>query len=301
MLASEAGLTKIEHVLVLADGRKADATLLLGDLEKFLASRIARLSIEDDLIGYCEGTEDTKLAKADVPDLVIVVGGDGSILSAVRTFQNLAVPVLGINFGRVGFLATVDLPHWELVLAEVLDGNGVLERRMRLQANLVRENGETIRAVALNDAVVQRRAMHGLPTYSLVVDGEWVTNYRADGLIFATPSGSTAHSLAAGGPLLAPAMEGWIVTPICAHSLAHRPIVLHPESKVELCVFEAAEPCSVAVDGQGFYALSVGDRLELSRHPISYPLLVRGGIDPYRRIRDRLGWSGSMDGPREPS
>jgi NAD+ kinase len=296
MSATEAGLCKIESVLVLADGRKADATRLLEELEEWLASRVARLAVESDLIGYCERTRDAELDPADVPDLVVVVGGDGSILSAVRTFGTLAVPVLGINVGRVGFLATVDLPNWKLVLVELLEGGGVLERRMRLQANLVRAGKPSVTAVALNDAVVERRATHGLPTFSLVVDGEWVTNYRADGLIVATPSGSTAHSLSAGGPLLAPSMEAWIVTPICAHALAHRPIVLHPQSQLEIQVIETNEACSLALDGQGYYPIGVGDRLELSRHPVSYPLLVRRGIDSYRRIRDRLGWGGSLDG-----
>ena len=299
MTAFDAGLAQIGSVLVLADGRKSDATRLLVELEAWLGARVERLAVESDLIGYCERTRDDKLDAADVPDLVVVIGGDGSILSAVRTFGTLAVPVLGINVGRVGFLATVDLPNWQLVLEELLEGGGMLERRMRLQANLVRKSGESVTGIALNDAVVERRATHGLPTISLVVDGEWVTNYRADGLIVATPSGSTAHSLSAGGPLLAPAMEAWIVTPICAHALAHRPIVLHPQSRLELQVCETNESCSLALDGQGYFPMEVGDRLELSRHPVPYPLLVRRGIDSYRRIRDRLGWGGSLDGQRD--
>ncbi len=286
----------MERVLILADGRKSDACVLLKEIEQWLLPRVKQVATEDDLIRYCSETRVSEFKPGELPDLVVVIGGDGSILSAVRTFATDVVPVLGVNVGRVGFLATVDLPNWSSVLEEVLAGDGVLEPRMRLEAELVRSGGDSLSSVALNDAVIERHPGHGLPTYTLEVDGEWVTNYRADGLIIATPSGSTGHSLAAGGPLLAPAMAGWIVTPICAHSLAHRPMVLHPDSRISIRLLETGSPCSVAIDGQGHIQMDVGDELRLARHPVSYPLVVRRGIDSYRRIRDRLGWSGSMIG-----
>jgi NAD+ kinase len=134
----------------------------------------------------------------------------------------------------------------------------------------------------------------------LSADGRWVTDYRADGLIIATPSGSTAYSLAAGGPVLAPQMEGLVVTPICPHSLSHRPIVLEPQARLELVVSRASGITTMVVDGQGFLPLSEGATVELARHPESYPLLVQPGLDPYRRLRDRLGWKGSFDAEAEP-
>lgn len=285
---------KVERVLILADERKADVTEAVGEIDAWLSDRVAHVEVEGDLIRYCNETRDEDLCDGKCPDLVVVLGGDGSILSAVRTFAARAVPVLGVNFGRVGFLATVEVPHWREVLEEVLAGNGVVEPRMRLQVELLFGSGPARTTVALNDAVVERGATHGLVTVGLEVDGEWVTDYRADGLIVATPSGSTAHSLAAGGPLLAPAMDACIVTPICPHALAHRPIVLDPSSVLLLEVKQAPDRCSLAVDGQGFYPMEVGDRVRLERHPVAYPIVVRANIDPYRRIRERLGWSGSI-------
>ena len=287
------GLPKIERVLILADGRKADVTKAVGEVDAWLRERVLAVEVEGDLVSFCNEAPAEKLSGDRIPDLVVVLGGDGSILSAVRTFAASPVPVLGINFGRVGFLATVEVPHWRIVLEEVLQGRGVVEPRMRLRAELECKQ-ERFRTVALNDAVVERGSRLGLVTVALHVDGEWVTDYRADGLIVATPSGSTAHSLAAGGPLLAPAMEACIVTPICPHALAHRPIVLHPESVLVLEIKHANGVCTLAVDGQGFYPLEMGDRVTLRRHPAPYPIVVRPNIDPYRRIRDRLGWSGSI-------
>jgi NAD+ kinase len=135
----------------------------------------------------------------------------------------------------------------------------------------------------------------GLATIHLEVGQQWVSDYRADGLILATPSGSTAHSLAAGGPILAPEMGGIVVTPICAHTLSHRPLVLHPDSEIVLRVSEVTGLVTLAVDGQGFHPLVQGDSVHVRRHPEPYPLLTRPGLDSWRRLRERLGWRGSLD------
>jgi NAD+ kinase len=122
-----------------------------------------------------------------------------------------------------------------------------------------------------------------------------VTDYRADGLIIATPSGSTAYSLAAGGPVLAPTLEALVVTPVCPHSLSHRPIVLGPDAELKLVLKRSSGIATLVVDGQGFYPLQQGDEVRLKRHPVPFPLLVQPGLDPYRRLRDRLGWKGSIE------
>jgi NAD+ kinase len=185
--------------------------------------------------------------------------------------------------------------HWEEVLSGILTGQGVLEPRMRLSAHLFSHGGESVRAIALNDVVVQRGLTQGMLTVALRVDQEWVTDYRADGLIVATPSGSTAHSLSAGGPILVPSMLGLVVTPICPQGLSYRPLVLGPDTRLEITVTVSAGMTTLVVDGQGFYPMREGDSVQLARHPIPYPLLAWARLDSYRRLRERLGWSGRTE------
>lgn len=280
-------------VLVLADGTKREVQELLPALKSWLSLRARSVRVCSEPRAL-EGDEALRWTEPR-PQLVVVLGGDGALLGAVRAFSARPVPVLGINFGRVGFLTSVEASQWEPVLSGIFAGQGLLEPRLRLSAR-VRNGAEWI---ALNDVVFTRGAFQGMLELRLSESGRWVTDYRADGLIVATPSGSTAYSLAAGGPVLAPQMEGLVVTPICPHSLSHRPIVLEPGARLELVISRASGITTMVVDGQGFVPLSEGATVELSRHPEPYPLLVQPGLDPYRRLRDRLGWKGSFDAEAE--
>jgi NAD+ kinase len=270
---------------------------LLPELSTWLRERVDEVGVEEDVRAFCRTREETG-GGAPPPDLLVVLGGDGAILAAVRAFSRTPVPTIGIHFGRVGFLASVEAEHWCAALEEILSGRAVCEPRLRLVASFP-ENGrpesEPARPVALNDMVLSRGAYQGMLQVALRVDSDWLTNYRADGLIVATASGSTAHSLAAGGPILAPSMEGLVVTPICAQGLSHRPIVLHPDSVLELSVAQSAGVTTLSVDGQGYYPLRQGDTVTLRRHPTPYPLLSLSDLDPYKRLRDRLGWRGSAE------
>lgn len=283
---------KLGRVLVLADGDKDAVDALLGQLEPWLAEHAAAHEIERDLHAYDEATPAARRKRAK-PDLVVVLGGDGAILAAVRAFQDAPVPTLGINFGRVGFLASVEAGQWRAALLEVARGRAVVEPRMRLDVEL--HGQKTVSAVALNDAVVTRGAFQGMLSIALKVGRDWVTNYRADGLVVATPSGSTAYSMAAGGPILAPSMQAFSVSPVSPQALSHRPLVVDGEAVLELHVTRASGLTTLVVDGQGFYPMHEGDFVRVRRHPVPYPLLSRPGFDPYTRLRERLGWRGSME------
>lgn len=280
---------------VFADGEKAGVHELLDELVPELRQRLREVHVHPDLRSACRELEERPLSPLELPDLVLVLGGDGSILSVVRAFREHPVPTLGINFGRVGFLASVRASDWRAAVEEVLAGQCLVEPRMRLLGRLGASGGPADRPVALNDMVVQRGATQGMMTLSLHDGGSWVSDYRCDGLIVASPSGSTAHSLAAGGPILAPSMRGIVITPISPQSLSHRPMVLHPESHIEIEVRKAHGLVTLAVDGHGFYPMQQGDRIEIHRHPQTYPILGRPGSDPYVRIRERLGWRGTFD------
>lgn len=285
----------VENVLVLADTGKAGVVALLPKLTRWFESRIKSLEVEEDLGEFCKRRLGGQELSGEHPDLLVVLGGDGSILSAVRAFGEAPVPTLGINFGRVGFLASTADDQWAEALGEVLAGDAVIEPRLRLEARLERRSGESVCDIALNDVAVSRAAHQGMLDVALRVGPDWVTNYRADGLIVATPSGSTAHSLAAGGPILAPSVQGLVVTPICPQGLSHRPIVLHPDSELHVAVTHTSGLTTLVVDGQGYYPMRQGESVCLSRHPVPYPLLALNSLDPYRRLRDRLGWRGSVE------
>jgi len=285
----------VRSVAVFADESKSGVRELVGELAPLLERRCEEVVVHRDLRRQCKRLVARPLPELEHPDLVVVLGGDGSMLTVVRAFAEHPVPTLGINFGRVGFLASVVVDDWKLAIEEVLGGEAVIEPRMRLAATLPKHNGEEGRAVALNDLVVQRGAAQGMMTLSLHDGGRWVSDYRADGLIVASPSGSTAHSLAAGGPILAPSMRGLVVTPISPQSLSHRPMVVHPESQLEIRVQESHGLVTLAVDGHGFYPMQAGDRLAIGQHPELYPLLARPNSDPYERIRERLGWRGTFE------
>ncbi len=293
--ARKAPLSKarsLGRVLVLADGEKGAVDELLLEMEPWLRVRCQKLEIERDLRAYDVATPAAR-RKRDTPDLVVVLGGDGAILAAVRAFQETPVPTIGINFGRVGFLASVEESQWREALEEIQRGRGVVEKRMRLAVEL--HGVKARRAVALNDAVITRGAFQGMLSIALKVGGHWVTNYRADGLVVATPSGSTAYSMAAGGPILAPSMQAFSVSPVSPQALSHRPLVVDGAETLELHVTRASGLTTLVVDGQGFFAMEEGDFVRVKRHPMPYPLLSRPGFDPYTRLRERLGWRGSIE------
>jgi NAD+ kinase len=296
----------IRNAVVLADGRKPAVLELLSELQPWLAERLQHVTVIEDVQSFDASDAAKLLRSGSAPELAIVLGGDGSILSAVGAFAEHPVPTLGINLGRVGFLASAENKEWREALDQVLAGRCMRERRMRLSVELCPgpDGNGGAQAVALNDSVITRGAMRGMLTIALRVGTHWVTNYRADGIVVATPSGSTAYSLASGGPVLAPAMQGIVVTPISPQALAHRPIVLDTESELSFALTGATgasgEPdaqweADLVVDGRSVATMRAGDVLRIQRHPVPYVLLSPPGLDPYKRLRDRLGWRGSIE------
>ncbi|MDG1500994.1 MAG: NAD(+)/NADH kinase [Planctomycetota bacterium] len=287
----------VERILVLADCRKQAVVDFLPSLEAWLKARGLDAQIECDIRGYERSASKTQKPKASArAQLAVVLGGDGAILGAARAFAEEPMPILGVNFGYLGFLSSTPSVRCFEVLEAALAGQCPTEPRMRLVAEV--EGGG--RAVALNDVVLQRSSHQGLLSSSMSVGSEWVTTYRGDGVVIATPSGSTAYSLAAGGPVMAPSMLGIVVTPLASQGLSNRPIVLHPDSEITLTITGAAGITTLVVDGQGFFPMQPGASVRIRRHPASYPILAMSGLDPFRRLRERLGWSAGLPGEGSP-
>jgi len=290
----------VRHVLLLANAEKARAPELLRELERWLAQRDCEVRVEADVRAFAESRAgasspaDARSPAEVLPDLLVVLGGDGAILAAVRAFAQTPVPTLGINLGKVGFLAATPAEAWPEALEACLAGRVLEEPRMRLLVEW-RAEGRERQASALNEMVLQRSSHHGMIRAALWAGARWVTGYRADGLIVATPSGSTAYSLSAGGPILETSLEAVVVTPISPQSLSNRPLVLPSHPPLRLRVQAADGRATLAVDGHTFESLAEGDEVTVRRHPVPYPLLWLPGMDPYRRLRERLGWRGSLE------
>lgn len=281
----------IARTLVLADFEKSGARALAADLEAWLGKRGVVVEVRPEVRAFGRG------ASLKRPELLVVLGGDGAILSAARAFSAAPVPILGINLGQVGFLASTPAESWREALASVLAGEAVVEPRMRLEASFESE-GQRRHALALNEFTLQRSAQQGMIQAALWAGPDWVTNYRADGVIVATPSGSTAYSLSAGGPILEPSLEALVVTPICPQALSNRALVLPAGVELTLRVDSAASDPVLAVDGHEYHRLAEGAMVQVRRHPVAVPMLWMRGMDPYRRLRERLGWAGGPNRER---
>lgn len=224
--------------------------------------------------------------------LVIVLGGDGTTLMAARLAAPFEVPIFGINLGRVGFLSEATPEDWTEKLSQVLAGDSWPERRLMLRAEVVHRGSRTAELIALNDVVVSRGGQVRVVRFHLHVDGDHVTTYTADGLIAATPTGSTAYSMAAGGPLLPPQLQNFLVLPVAPHLSFERPLVLHQNAVVKIRVEMETEALATA-DGQDAVALQSGDEVVITKHDHDSLFARVNGPDYfYLRLMQRLSyWS----------
>ncbi|MCC9600474.1 NAD(+)/NADH kinase [Stieleria sp. JC731] len=227
-------------------------------------------------------------------DLVIVLGGDGSILQTARQLEGRQIPVLGVNCGNLGFLAALSPDDFLEVWPKVCNGIFRVIDHLMLEISLIR-NGNTIaRQLALNEVAVLGGPPYTILGIDLFADGNLATRYRCDGLILATPVGSTAHNLSAGGPILRRNLQAVVISPISPHTLTYRPLVDSADTVFELSVGDPSESTSVVVDGRILSQLLPGDRVVVRRASSSFEMLSVPGQNDYRTLREKLGWGGSL-------
>ena len=221
-------------------------------------------------------------------DLAVVVGGDGTLLSAARTMADHEVPLLGVNLGRLGFLVDINPTEIGETLSAVLDGHFDEDRRFLLSAEL---SGQPA-TLALNDVVLHKWNIARMIEFETWIDGRFVNSQHSDGLIVSTPTGSTAYALSGGGPLLTPGLDAITLVPICPHTLSNRPIVVHADSEIEISVCGNTDPKDVRItcDGAASLSLGQGDQLKIRRHPTRVRLLHPVGHDHFNVLRAKLGW-----------
>ena len=274
----------MRRLLVLGDRRKPGVALAAARVKRYLGRR-APVVVED-----LRGRRDLSRVRAG---LALVLGGDGAILAAARRMGDHAIPILGVNFGKLGFLTELREDEIEGALDRWLEGKLPPPRpRMRIQCEIRRAKGGRGKpegATVLNDVVFERYGPRTIVVH-LEVNGRYASTYRGDGIIVSTPVGSTAHSLSAGGPLVEPSHGALVLTPMCPHSLADRPLVLPAESRVTLTLESAAARAICVADGQTKFDVRAGDRVVLRRARKPALLQGTGRRDWFAVLRERLHW-----------
>lgn len=224
-------------------------------------------------------------------ELVIVLGGDGTLIHAARTLRGRPVPILGVNLGSLGFMTEIPVADALTTLDQVLKGTCKIASRMKLSCKLIRDGKVILEDEVLNDIVISKSALAKVSDHETWLDGAYVATFKSDGVIFATPTGSTAYSLSAGGPIVHPSIDCVVVTPICPHALTQRPIVVPADQPLRVQLTSEINDVYLTIDGQEGQALKLGDRLEVMKSE-SRVLLVRNpNIDYFGVLRTKLHWA----------
>ena len=279
-------------LMILGNGTKpsvlAEAERLRAAIESAPGIALAGmdLSAESDLAGLDA-------------DVALVLGGDGSVLHAARRMRHAPTPVLGVNLGRLGFLTELTPDEVVGLLPSLAARRFTVDQLMTLRCTLTPHDGGPVRTFrGLNDVVLRAAPAFHLLEIGLSIDGEDIITYRGDGLIISTPVGSTAHSLSAGGPILPPGAESFVVTPLCAHTLTQRPLVDGPDKVYELTPLAEGVATVLVVDGQVQVDVAAHDRIAIRRGDPPCPIVRCPAHSFYRTLRDKLGWGASPPGMR---
>ena len=277
----------IRRVGIIANSTKEKAPEHALRLAGWLSEREVEVLFEEEIAAKTDmpGVSGNDLASA--VDMLVVFGGDGTLLMAARLAMGSDVPILGINMGAFGFMTVINLDEMLGAMELVLDGKYSTSQRMMLDVSV-----EGAQHPALNDVVINRGNLSRMVNLETFVDGKYLSTFKADGLIISTPTGSTAYSLSSGGPIVLPELNSIIINPICPHTLTNRPIVLPPESVIEVIVWTKEGEASVTLDGQDLFILKSGDRVGIQKSKYHINLVESPHRDYLEILRTKLGWGG---------
>ncbi len=283
---------RFRHVAIVGKHQAPGIKPVLEEIAQFLCSQGLDVSLEAEtaqntgLTGYDALSHDELGAACD---LAVVVGGDGTMLGFAREMARHGVPLLGINQGRLGFITDIPIERWRESLAPVLAGDYEVEPRAMLEGAVLRDGESIFSGLALNDVVVSRGSTAGMVELKIQVGDQFVANMRADGIIVASPTGSTAYALSAGGPIMHPSIAGWLLAPIAPHTLSNRPIVLPDSGEVRMEIV-AGRDASVNFDMQSLASLLHGDTITVRRSQHQVRFLHPQGWSYYATLRRKLRW-----------
>ncbi len=268
---------KVQNAVIVTKPKQAEVARVAGQLIEWFKARNVKASIDPEAA-----------AKAD---LAVVVGGDGTLLAAARLLGDRQVPILAINHGGLGFLTEVTMEEMYPALERVLSGQFATEERMMVDVAVMRAKKQVAAYRALNDVVINRGTLSRIVELEARVDGDEVSLFRSDGLIVATPTGSTAYNLSAGGPIIFPTMSAMVLTPICSHTLTNRPIVLSADVRIDITLQSSQEEeVHVTVDGQVGLKLQPGDILTIVKSKVAVKLIAPVDKNYFDVLRGKLKW-----------
>lgn len=299
MESKTVSLKPIKTVGIITKRTISDHQKVLKQLVEFLKKHKKEIIFDENSCQFFKGEKGyCKEELLNKVEFAVVLGGDGTILKTARRISRKKVPILGVNFGTLGFLTECTPAKIYECLEKIFKGQYVIDKRSLLRATVYRKNNKISTSLALNDAVINQGAFARLIRMDIEINNRKVTSVQADGLIIATPSGSTAHSLSAGGPIIHPKIEGIVITPICPSSLSMRSIVL-PDSRQITITIETERKdqqeafIGLTLDGQDMIVLKYGDKIKIRRSKRSF-YLVRTGNRYYKMLRNKLGWGGKI-------
>ena len=281
----------LKTAAIISRPERPEVAKILPGLLAWLGEHGYKVIIDEQTAKYIAGQQvmPRQQMSSQALDLVVVLGGDGTLLSAARVTAAVDVPLLGVNLGSLGFLTEVPLQSLYPMLDAIAQGHAEVQHRSLMQVQLLR--GDTVRGsyLVFNDAVVNKTALARLNTYELYIDKAFVASYRSDGMIVATPTGSTAYSLSAGGPVLMPTVNAFVITPVAPHSLTHRPLVVPDSVEIEILLRSEEEVAYLSLDGQPGLDLCDGDRVRCCRSE-HHVKLFRTESDFFHVLRTKLKW-----------
>jgi NAD+ kinase len=278
----------VKTIALIARPKKAEAAVLARQFKaaypgiEFLVEPHFGQQLE-----WASVNEDELRARAE---LVVVLGGDGTLIHTARILKDREVPILGINLGSLGFMTEVTVAECMPMLAKAIDGTAVVDSRMKLTARLIRGESTVIEAEVINDVVIAKSALARIADHETWIDGAYVATFKSDGVIFSTPTGSTAYSLSAGGPIVHPSIDCLIVTPICPHALTQRPIVVPANKPVVVKLTSEVSDVYLTIDGHSGELLRQGDRVEVQQAKTRLQLVRNPAIDYFGVLRTKLHW-----------
>ena len=277
---------------IISRPRREDVSKVVPRLLEWLAEHKLE-AFYDHETAECISSTARECPREQLPgkvDVLMVLGGDGTLLATARLMGDYNVPILPVNLGGLGFLTSVTLAELYPILEQMLEGKNRISERVLLQAEVIRGGKVIERHRALNDAVLNKGALARMIDVDLHIDGGYVCSYKADGLILSTPTGSTAYSLAAGGPIVYPVVEAFVITPICPHTLTNRPLVIPDTARIEVGFSAGEEPVYLTLDGQVGVELRPGDRIAVSRAPNKLRLVRPAKKTFFEILHSKLKW-----------
>jgi NAD+ kinase len=282
----------MRRIGIVAKTDRDEARVAIPRLLEWCATRGLSPVLEKETAGLVPAATTPAIAKPELPaqvDLLLVLGGDGTLLSMARLVGDLNVPILGVNLGGLGFLTALTADELFPALEALLRGELLVEERMMLTARVTRQGERLSEYVALNDVVITKSAMSRIINLDVSIQGQFATAYRADGLIVSTPTGSTAYCLSAGGPIVFPTMDAVVLTPICSHTLTNRPIVLPGGHPIDVTL-QSDQDVMLTLDGQVGFHLKRGDRVEIRQAAARIRLLRFPQKHFFSVLRTKLKW-----------